>query len=48
MKRSRQSKSSITVHTKVEENPSEFRIENNILFCNFCDHLKSTIDYHLK
>jgi len=43
----------ITVQTRVEQNPEEFRVDNDILFCNFCDHSvdwtrKSTVDDHLK
>jgi len=36
----------------VEENLGEFRVDNGILFCNFCDHSidwirKLTVDDHL-
>ncbi|CAG8717106.1 8278_t:CDS:1, partial [Racocetra fulgida] len=39
-------------HTRVEENPGEFRVNDEILFCNFCDHSidwvrKLTVDDHL-
>ena len=42
----------ITIDTRVRENPGEFRVGNGILFCNSCDHSvdwkrKSTIDDHL-
>jgi hypothetical protein len=42
----------VTINTRVEENPGEFRVDNGILFCNFCDHSidwvqKSTVDDHL-
>src|SRR5437764_15477096 len=42
----------ITIDTRVRENPGEFRVDNGILFCNSCDHSvdwkrKSTIDDHL-
>ncbi|CAG8659079.1 24032_t:CDS:2, partial [Gigaspora rosea] len=41
-----------SVHTRVEENPGEFRVDNDVLFCNFCDHSidwkqKSTVIDHL-
>ncbi|CAG8676516.1 8325_t:CDS:2, partial [Racocetra fulgida] len=47
------SKSSVTVYTRVKENPGEFQVEDGVLFCNFCDHSidwkqKSTVDDHLK
>src|SRR5260364_238144 len=47
------SKSSVTAHTRVKENPGEFRVEDDVLFCNFCDHSidwtrKSTVSDHLK
>ncbi|CAG8795391.1 7471_t:CDS:1, partial [Gigaspora rosea] len=52
-KRSGRSKSSVTAQTRVDKNPGEFRVVNDILFCNFCDHSidwarKSTVDDHLK
>jgi hypothetical protein len=42
----------VTINTRVEENPGEFRVDNGILFCNFCDHSidwvrKLTVDDYL-
>ena len=53
MKRRRGIKTTVTAYTRVEENPGDFRVDNGILFCNFCDHSvewtrKSTVDDHLK
>nr|CAG8638098.1 13704_t:CDS:2 [Entrophospora candida] len=50
--RRRGRRTTITINTRVKENPGEFRIDNGILFCNFCDHSvdwirKSTVDDHL-
>jgi hypothetical protein len=28
----------VTINTRVEENRGEFRVDNGILFYNFCDH----------
>src|SRR5690348_14187175 len=41
----------VIIHTHVEENPGVFRIDNGLLFCNYCDFSiewkhKSTIDSH--
>ena len=41
----------ITIDTRVRENPGEFRFDNGILFCNFCElsvewKSKSTVDSH--
>jgi hypothetical protein len=47
--RRRGTSKTVTINTRVE---GEFRIDNGILFCNFCDHSidwkrKSTVDDHL-
>jgi hypothetical protein len=52
MNRKKSKISKVTVHTRVEENPGEFRVDNEILFCNACDRSidwtrKSTVDDHL-
>ena len=41
----------ITVYTRQKERPNEFRVDNRVLFCVYCDHSiewnhKSTIDNH--
>lgn len=41
----------VTVYTRVEENPGVFHIDNGLLFCNYCDlsiewKHKSTVDAH--
>jgi len=41
----------VTVFTRQKEYPNEFRVDNGVLFCIFCDHSiewnrKSTIDNH--
>src|SRR3954454_24131836 len=41
----------VTVYTRVEENPGVFHIDNGLLFCNYCDRSiewkhKSTVDAH--
>lgn len=43
----------ISVYTRLIEHPNVFRVDNGILFCNFCDHSiewsrKSTVDNHCK
>jgi len=48
----RRSTRTVTINTRVKENPGEFRIDDGILFCNVCDHSvdrirKSTVDDHL-
>ena len=52
MTKRRGPKAKVTINTRVEENPDEFRIDNGLLFCNFCNHSidwvrKSTVDDHL-
>jgi len=52
MSKRRGPRTKVTINTRVEENPGEFRVDNGILFCNFCDHSvdwvrKSTVDDHL-
>jgi hypothetical protein len=47
----RPKKTSVTIHTRVSENPGVFRVDAGILFCNFCDlsvdwKHKSTVDTH--
>ncbi|PKK69486.1 hypothetical protein RhiirC2_501479 [Rhizophagus irregularis] len=41
----------ITIYTRVKEHPDVFRVENSLLFCNYCDlsvewRHKSTVDSH--
>ncbi len=41
----------VTVYTRVKEHPDVFRVENGLLFCNYCDltvewRYKSTVDSH--
>ena len=43
--------SSITAYTRVDEYKEVFRVDNGLLFCNYCDlsvewKHKSTIDAH--
>jgi len=43
----------VTVFTRQKEHPNDFRVDNGVLFCIFCDHSvewnrKSTIDNHCK
>ena len=43
----------VTVFTRQKERPNDFRVDNGVLFCIFCDHSiewnhKSTIDNHCK
>ena len=38
MKRRRGPKVKVTVKTRIEEYPDEFRIDDGLLFCNVCDH----------
>ena len=51
-KRTRTNKANVvTVYTRVKEHPDVFRVENNLLFCNYCDlsvewRHKSTVDSH--
>src|SRR5947207_14381910 len=52
MSKRRGPRTKVTINTRVKENPGEFRVDNGILFCNFCDHSidwvrKSTVDDHL-
>ena len=52
MKRRRGPKVKVTVKTRIEEYPGEFRVDDGLLFCNVYDHSvdwvrKLTIDDHL-
>ncbi|CAI2195152.1 13506_t:CDS:1, partial [Funneliformis geosporum] len=50
--RKRGLKAKVTINTRIDEYPGKFRVDDRLLFCNFCDHSvdwvqKSTIDNHL-
>ncbi|CAG8768253.1 652_t:CDS:1, partial [Gigaspora rosea] len=52
MQRKKSKPSKVKVYTRVQDNPDDFRVDDGILFCNFCDHSidwtqKSTVDDHL-
>ncbi|PKB93722.1 hypothetical protein RhiirA5_440505, partial [Rhizophagus irregularis] len=41
----------VTIYTRIKEHPDVFRVENSLLFCNYCDlsvewRHKSTVDSH--